>query len=130
MRMVKGLKEKLYEEPLRSLGLFILEKRRPRGDLIVVFNFLMRESRGAGEGLNAGTSHYPIRDKVASMEKEKRREEKRREEKRKKRREEKRREEREEKRREERREKRREEKRREEKRREEKKKSLQLEEVF
>jgi len=45
--MVKGLKGVIYEEQLRILGLFILEKRRPRGDLTAVYSFFLR---GSGEG--------------------------------------------------------------------------------
>ncbi|KAJ7408461.1 hypothetical protein BTVI_59458 [Pitangus sulphuratus] len=46
MRMVKGLEGKLYEEQLRSFVLFNLERRRLRGDLIVIFNILLKGSRG------------------------------------------------------------------------------------
>ncbi len=37
-RMVKGMRELSYEERLRRLDLFSLERRRLRGDLIVAFN--------------------------------------------------------------------------------------------
>ncbi|OWK61773.1 hypothetical protein RLOC_00011756 [Lonchura striata] len=42
-------KRKLYEEWLRPLGLFSLEKKKLRRDLIVVFNILTRGSRRAGK---------------------------------------------------------------------------------
>lgn len=47
-KMVKGLKGKLHEEQLESLGLFSLEEMRLRGDLIAVQSFLMRGRGGAG----------------------------------------------------------------------------------
>ncbi|KAJ7419874.1 hypothetical protein BTVI_23623 [Pitangus sulphuratus] len=54
MKVVKSLEGKLYEEWPRSLDLFSLERRSRRGDLTVVFNILIRRSRGAG------TNHFTL----------------------------------------------------------------------
>jgi len=49
--MVKGLEGKTYKEWLRSLGLFSLEKRRLRWDLLPVYSFVKAGSGGGGADL-------------------------------------------------------------------------------
>ncbi|PKU40811.1 hypothetical protein llap_8883 [Limosa lapponica baueri] len=75
-KVIRGLEHLSYEDKLRELGLFSLEKRRLQGDLITAFQYLKGVYRGDEKGLFIRECNDRIRDPYPQISEYSRKEEK------------------------------------------------------